>query len=153
MEDRLRALEERVRAHIPLAAHLGFRLERHQPGELILHAPLEPNINDKGTFFAGSQAALLALAGWALTTLEAEGILDHADVVAVECSLKHLAPARFDARLEARATGAALERFHERLARRGRGKLELQVELLGPAGEQATTYQGLYMARQLEEGE
>lgn len=151
--DALRALEERVRAHIPLVEHLAFRLEYHEPGTLILHAPLEPNINDKGTFFAGSQAALLALAGWALTTLEAERTVARADVVAVESSLKHLIPAPFDARLEAHATQSARERFHERLARRGRGKLELSVELLGPAGERATTYQGLYMARQLEDGE
>lgn len=150
--EELAALEARIRAHIPLAEHLAFRLDRHDPGALLLHAPLEPNVNDKGTFFAGSQAALLALAGWALTTLEAEQRVARADVMAVESSLQHLAPARFDARLQARATPAALERFRDRLGRRGRGKLELQVELLGPAGERATTYQGLYMARQLDEG-
>lgn len=147
----LPALEERIRAHIPLTRHLGFHLERHIPGELILHAPLEPNINDKGTFFAGSQAALLALAGWALTTLEAERVVTPADVVAVESSLKHRAPAPFDARLTATAEAEALERFRQRLADRGRGKLALAVELTGPDGEVVTTYEGLYMARYMED--
>lgn len=148
--DPLSDLEERIRTHIPLTRHLDFRLDRHEPGELDLSAPLEPNINDKGTFFAGSQAALLALAGWALTTLEAERTVARADVVAVESSLRHKAPAPFDARLEARASDEALRDFHARLARRGRAKLALEVTLLSPDGGQATTYSGLFMARQLE---
>ena len=146
----LPALEERIRARIPLTRHLGFSLERHTPGELILHAPLEPNINDKGTFFAGSQAALLALAGWALTTLEADRVAAGADVVAVESSLKHQAPAPFDARLTATAGNEALDHFRQRLHDKGRGKLPLAVTLNAPDGEVVTTYEGLYMARSME---
>lgn len=149
--DPLPALEERIRAHIPLTRHLGFSLEHHRPGQLILRAPLEPNSNDKGTFFAGSQAALLALAGWALTTLEAERVVVAADVVAVESGLKHHAPAPFDARLTVTAEEDALEHFRQRLHDRGRGKLPLSVVLAGPAGEVATTYEGVYMARFMED--
>ncbi len=147
----LPALEERIRAHIPLTRHLGFHLEHHSPGELILRAPLKPNSNDKGTFFAGSQAALLALAGWALTTLEAERVLAPADVVAVESSLKHHAPAPFDARLTATAEADVLTHFRQRLQDKGRGKLALAVTLTGPDGEAATTFEGVYMARYMEE--
>lgn len=146
----LSQLEQRIRDNIPLTGHLGFCLEQWQPGRLLLTAPLSINRNDKGTFFAGSQAALLALAGWALTTLEAEADGEHMDVVAVESSLRHLAPATFDARLEATATAEDLARLRQRLATRGRGKLPLEVALRGPENQLATTYQGLFMARRLE---
>lgn len=149
--DALQALEARIREHIPLTRHLAFRLERHEPGRLELAASLAPNINDKGTFFAGSQAALLALAGWTLTTLEGERLAGPVDVVAVESSLKHRAPAPFDATLVATAEADALARLQRRLETKGRGTLALDVALTGPEGQIATTYQGLYMARCLED--
>ncbi len=39
-------------------------------GYLRARAPLAPNINDKGTAFGGSQAALMTLLGWGLVWLE-----------------------------------------------------------------------------------
>lgn len=146
----LDALERRIKRHIPLASHLAFRLVHREAGRLEITAPLEANINDKGTFFAGSQAALLALAGWALTTLEAEAGGERMDVVAVESSLRHLAPAPFDARLTALASQADLARFRERIAAKGRGRLPLEARLEGPDGQLATTYKGLFLARRLE---
>ena len=59
----LAALEARIRNHIPLSEHLQFRLLSFNDDRLTLSAPLAANINDKGTMFAGSQAALMALAG------------------------------------------------------------------------------------------
>lgn len=147
----LDALQDRIQRHIPLAGHLAFRLRDWSPGRLEVTAPLDVNINDKGTFFAGSQAALLALSGWALTTLEAEADGASMDVVAVESSLCHRAPAPFDARLIARAEDQDLTPFRQRLRARGRAKLPLTVVLEGPEGQVATTYEGLFMARRLEE--
>ncbi|WP_299126110.1 YiiD C-terminal domain-containing protein, partial [uncultured Alcanivorax sp.] len=65
----LATLAEQVRDAIPLTRHLDFQLETFDGQSLTLTAPLAPNHNDKGTFFAGSQSALLTLAGWSLTTL------------------------------------------------------------------------------------
>lgn len=148
--DELKALEQRVRQQIPVTHHLGFTLDHHDSGEMTMRAPLAMNSNDKGTFFAGSQAALLALAGWALTTLEAEQVTAPVDVLAAESSLKHREPAAFDVRLTARADPEALERFRGRLAERGRASLTVTVELAGPDGELATTYEGVYVARSKE---
>ena len=97
----LDALADRVRAAIPLTTHLDFRFTAFDGERLTLTAPLAPNHNDKGTFFAGSQAALLTLAGWACTTLMADSVAANAavgegeasvDVVAVESSLQFRAP-------------------------------------------------------------
>ena len=50
----LDALADRVRAAIPLTTHLDFRFTAFDGERLTLTAPLAPNHNDKGTFFAGS---------------------------------------------------------------------------------------------------
>src|SRR5690554_5197898 len=88
----LEQLAERVREHIPLTHHLDFRLQEFAGDQLTLCAPLAPNINDKGTMFAGSQAALMTLAGWCLTTLQAELLLPRVDVLAMQNSLRYQRP-------------------------------------------------------------
>ncbi|MCH8543086.1 MAG: thioesterase domain-containing protein [Alcanivorax sp.] len=145
----LETLAERVRAAIPLTRHLAFTLLDWHSGQLTLSAPLAPNVNDKGTFFAGSQAALLTLGGWALTTVEGERIAAQVDVVAADSSLQYIAPLHEDAILRVHAAEEELSRFARRLKRRGRARLAVTAELLSPRGEIATRFTAHYLARDL----
>lgn len=146
---RLTALAERVREAIPLTRHLDFSLLEWRSGELLLGAPLAPNVNDKGTFFAGSQAALLTLGGWALTTLEGEVCVPQVDVVAAESALQYVAPLRADATLRVQASEEDLDRFARRLTRRGRARLAISATLLSPSGEVVARFNAQYLARDL----
>ena len=145
----LGALSTRILSAIPLARHLQFDLLEHAAGELLLSAPLAPNINDKGTFFAGSQAALLTLGGWALTTLEGECCVERVDVVAAESSLLYIAPLKADARIRVHAGTDDLAVFARRLQRRGRARLAITAELTGPGKEVAARFNAYYLARDL----
>jgi thioesterase domain-containing protein len=152
----LDALADRVRAAIPLTTHLDFRFTAFDGERLTLTAPLAPNHNDKGTFFAGSQAALLTLAGWACTTLMAESVAANAavgegaasvDVVAVESSLQFRAPLHGDIEIRARADDGESGRFHQRLKRRGKASLAILAQATDAEGVVVCEYQGLYLAR------
>ena len=152
----LDALADRVRAAIPLTTHLDFRFTAFDGERLTLTAPLAPNHNDKGTFFAGSQAALLTLAGWACTTLMADSVAANAavgegeasvDVVAVESSLQFRAPLHGDIEIRARADDGESGRFHQRLKRRGKASLAILARATDAQGVVVSEYQGLYLAR------
>lgn len=146
----LAALSARVREHIPLTRHLAFELLHFAEGELRLMAPLAPNINDKGTLFAGSQAALMALAGWCLTTLLAEqALVARADVVAVDSQLRFRRPLMSDLHLSVRADAAQIEAFGAQLAAEGRADLHVSAIACDDQGRQASRYQGRYQARAL----
>ncbi len=82
-----------MRAAIPLTAHLDFQFTDFNGEQLTPTAPLGPNHNDKGTFFAGSQATLLTLAGWACTTLMAAAAAAKA-ASGGELSPTHTSPCR-----------------------------------------------------------
>ena len=142
-------LAERIKGAIPLTRHLGFQLLEHQPGELVLSAPLAPNTNDKGTFFAGSQATLLTLGGWALSTLEGESLVSAVDVVAAESHLRYLAPLSGDARIQILATADDRTVFARRLQRRGRARLAITATLHGPDGILASRFEAQYLVRDL----
>ena len=65
----LAALAEQVRDAIPLTRHLDFQLTSFDGQTLTVTAPLALNHNDKGTFFAGSQSALLTPVSYTHLTL------------------------------------------------------------------------------------
>ena len=150
----LDALAERVRAAIPLTRHLAFQYTGFDGDTLTLAAPLAPNHNDKGTFFAGSQVALLTLAGWSCTTLIAEALIAASaaperavDVVAVDGSQQYRLPLTEDLTITAHPAPDQLQRFSERLIRRGKATLTVQARATNPAGDTVCEFQGLYLAR------
>lgn len=145
----LEQLAERVREHIPLTRHLDFRLQEFAGDQLTLCAPLAPNINDKGTMFAGSQAALMALAGWCLTTLQAELLLPRVDVLAMQNSLRYQRPVTGELTIVVTSPAQSLAQFRQRLVRGERAVLEIAAQGLNSDGSVASSYQGQYMARAL----
>jgi thioesterase domain-containing protein len=129
--DRLADLESLgayLTARIAPARALGVTLEAIDP--LTIAAPLEANLNDKGTGFAGSLYSVAALAGWALLTrwCAAEGV--DAEVVLQSSTARFLAPARAGFRAVAHEpTPAERDRLRRMLARGGRGRAELAVDV------------------------
>ncbi|EKF74917.1 hypothetical protein A11A3_05671 [Alcanivorax hongdengensis A-11-3] len=151
MSERLDLLAARVRDAIPLTRHLHFSYREFDGQSLVVSAPLAPNSNDKGTFFAGSQSALLTLAGWSLTTLLAETGDQRVDVVAVESSLRYLHPLNEDMVIRAwpeQDDGASALRA--RLIRRGKAPLRILAQAVSTDGQVICQYQGLYLARILD---
>ena len=69
-------LEDYLHRHIPLSAAMQVHAIAAGPDEVVLAAPLAPNINHRETLFGGSATALSILAAWSLIHLraEAEGI-------------------------------------------------------------------------------
>ncbi len=147
MNPLLERLAGQVVTAIPLAKHLDFHYVSFDGAQLHITAPLAPNINDKGTFFAGSQAALLTLAGWSLTTLLAWQAGVTADVVAVESHIKYVAPLAGDASIVALAAPQECQRFTKSLSTRRRAPLKVTVELLSAANVLASSFEGRYLAR------
>ncbi|PNE02217.1 hypothetical protein A15D_02186 [Alcanivorax sp. MD8A] len=141
----LDALADQVRDAIPLTRHLYFRFEQFDGDQLRVSAPLAPNHNDKGTFFAGSQAALLALSGWGLTTLLAQQAGHPADVVAVETQLKYTLPLHSD--MQITVTTEQRPRFEERLALRGKASLAIRAVGKDLQGQTVCEFTGIYLAR------
>jgi len=87
-------LNDYLTRHVPLFRAMRAHVEYADPNRLALTAPLEPNLNDKGTAFGGSMAAIAALTGWALTTLALREHGEIAEIVIVDSRLKFLRPVR-----------------------------------------------------------
>ena len=59
-------LEQYLHEHIPLSKAMQVSVVSLSAGEVILNAPLLPNINHRDTLFGGSASAVAILAAWSL---------------------------------------------------------------------------------------
>ncbi|MFP4282177.1 MAG: YiiD C-terminal domain-containing protein [Opitutales bacterium] len=124
-------LERYLHSHIPLSADLGARPVVVSLQEVVLEAPLAPNINHRASAFGGSLTALAILAAWSWLRVHVDKWPRVPTLVIQRESMDFLAPAEgaFRARCAAPAA-AAVERFDRMLERYRRARLELQAEVL-----------------------
>jgi thioesterase domain-containing protein len=121
-------LQAYLSARIAPARALGLNVDATEP--VTIAAPLEPNVNDKGTAFAGSLFSVAALAGWAhVMRLCAEQSLE-ADVLLQAAKSQFLAPARAGFRATVlEPAPSRRERLARMLAHSGRGRIEIAVSV------------------------
>ena len=145
LEECAQHLNQRFFRQIPMARQMGLRITAWDGRILRMDAPLTPNLNDKGTGFAGSLATLATLGGWALATLVAEGVAGVPCEVAVfKSEIRYLSPVTADFYVlvpvpETESTQA----FAVDLEERGRAKLALTAAIYQD-GEEKVRYQGRY---------
>ncbi|HEX7966281.1 MAG TPA: YiiD C-terminal domain-containing protein [Gammaproteobacteria bacterium] len=122
-------LERYMHAHIPLVAQMQVKVAGFDAGGLRLTAPLAPNINHERTAFGGSLASLMTLACWGYLWLSLRGEMP-LHIVVNEAKVSYLKPVNgtLDA-LCPPPDAAALEKFRQLLARRGKSRIELAAEV------------------------
>ena len=122
------SLQAYMTARIPPARALGLRIEAVDP--VTICAPLDANLNDKGTGFAGSLFSVAALAGWALIVRWCATGHVEAEVVLQSSTARFLAPARAGFRAIAHEPAVVQwDKLRRMLARSGRGRAEVAVDV------------------------
>jgi thioesterase domain-containing protein len=140
----LQELNDYLTRHVPLFRAMQARLERCDATGLALAAPLAPNVNDKGTAFGGSMAAIAALTGWAITTIILRVHGESAEIVITDSTLKFLRPVRETIVAECvPPDAAAVEKFIQRYRQRGKARWAVEV-VVRADGEPAMTFSGHY---------
>lgn len=133
------ALLARIAGEIPLTAAMQLQLRSFDGECLRIGVPLAPNINDKGTGFAGSISALANIAGWCLLTLWGEAALGACQAAIAEASLRYRKPVMSDFEAEVRLPAAeVMAAFRQRLAEKGRARLTLLVDIRDREGVAAS---------------
>lgn len=123
-------LQRYLHEHIPISRPLGVRVLAAGPELVRLAAPLEANLNHRQTAFGGSLSAVAILAGWSWLYLRLGGPGFTGRIVIQHHSVDYVAPAEGD--FVASCAGAGPEpwaRFERTLARRGRARVTLDVDV------------------------
>ena len=129
-------MESYLHSNIPLSAVMGVKVKVATPEEVLLAAPLAPNINHHQTVFGGSGVVLATLSAWTLLHLRLEHNGIRAQLVIQRSSMEYERPIPGDfeaiCRLEEESQWT---RFHTILKRRGRARMTLNAKVLYAAHE------------------
>lgn len=130
--------------HIPITTQMGLQVASLDAACIRISAPLDPNLNDKNTAFAGSLSSVLTLAGWGLVTSKLCALGIDADVMIHKCELLYNLPVDcdFSAYCDLPAP-AAWQRFMQTLQARGRSRIIMNSWIAAP-NNAAVTMAGRY---------
>ena len=123
------ALQAKIHRAIPLSAAMGYEIVELDDAQIVIEAPLEPNINIHGTGFAGSLYSLGVLSAWALCNhLIEEAGLD-AELVIAEADIRYRAPIRGRIRCCCRLNPNQIQDLVADLRIRGRARIQVEVDI------------------------
>ena len=139
-------LQRYLLRQIPISRALDVSVERADLNEILITAPLIPNVNHHGTAFGGSVSAVAILSGWSLVyaRLEAEG--QFPAIVIQHSEIRYLKP--IEDTFAARARLAHPQKwthFCESLSRHGKARTSITVEVEAAHGISAL-FRGTYVA-------
>jgi len=90
-------LQEKLHNEIPLTKVMGINIEKYDEKELITTAPLNININDKGTAFGGSLSTMTIISSWSLCWLISQELgFDSKNIVVIKNENKYSKPVTRD---------------------------------------------------------
>lgn len=126
-DEMLQYVRHKLGNGVPLIGHMQLDVAGWQPGQVIVEAPLTPNLNTHGTAFGGSLYCVASMAGWALThlTLMDAGFMPSVWIVKGE--INYLRPVRGALRATATLSADAREAFVGQFRARGKGKVVVDI--------------------------
>lgn len=140
-----RGLQDFLLLNVPLARAAKLSVESYDGHSLVLSAPLEENINDKGTAFGGSLYNVCVSAAWGMSCLKTNELGCDGDLVVAKAEIEYLRPLRETLRAQAQApSDEALKLFQETFLRRGKASFEVSVVVKDSHNKACATFRGKY---------
>lgn len=140
-----KALDSFLNTHLPLARAARVTIDAYDGESLQVSAPLDANINDKGTAFGGSLYNLCVIAAWGMTDLKAKELSLSGDIVVAKGEINYLRPLR--SRLVAKAfapDASMLDKALHSYAAKGRAVFTIHVEVRDEQGQLCVEFDGKY---------
>jgi thioesterase domain-containing protein len=139
-------LQQYLLQQIPISKALGILVTEANLEEILITAPLAPNLNHHGTAFGGSVSAVAILSGWTLVYARLVAEDQFPGIVIQHNEIQYLKP--IDSSFAARARLARPEKwthFLQGLLRHGKARTVVAVEVESSRGVSAR-FLGTYVA-------
>ena len=135
----------RINNCIPIANSMGFAIEFIPPSRIEIHVPLNPNVNDKGTAFAGSIYSSLVLAPWYLLTEITQNHGLNCKISVFYSTVRFRTPIKDD--FTAHCEISDSRKLISALRENGRCRVSATSHISGTSEKQVCTFDGKYLLR------
>lgn len=120
-------IQEEILQNIPLSRAMGFQIQKLSRQEILVTAPIQPNINVHGTGFAGSIYALGVLSAWGLIKYCLDEAELDASLVIAKANIQYKKPIVDEIICACHLSENAEQLFLEQLKNRYKAKIILTV--------------------------
>lgn len=137
-------LENYLYEHIPITREIDLSVQVSSREEVVLTAPLEPNVNHQNTVFGGSASAVSMLAGWGLVFQYFHDWEAPTRIVIQRSTIEFEEPLRSQFTAHCKSPGQeSWSELQSNLKRWGKARIELDVQLI-VAEERVGFFEGTY---------
>lgn len=144
----LEQLEEKLHKQIPLTKYMQIKASKINEQELITKAPIQPNINDKGTGFAGSLSTLVTISAWCACFLESYK-LKHEDamIAVIKSDTSYRKPVKKELICKTTLPSKEqVETLKRKLEEKGSASLRIKSQIIED-DEVCVDYEGVYVIK------
>lgn len=146
----LLALEEKLHSQIPMTRLMKLSVKSLDETKLVTKAPLQININDKGTAFGGSLSTMTIISAWSLCYLIAKELnIEEANIVIFNNETKFLRPVTKDILCHTfRPSQEEIEELKAKIAQKGSGSIKLYSHIIEDE-KVCVDFEGTYVIKAL----
>lgn len=125
-------LQEKLHNEIPLTKLMQLKIKEYNDKELITTAPLEININDKGTAFGGSLSTITIISAWSMCWLIAKELkIDSKNIVVIKNENTYNKPVTKDIFCyTTKPSISQIEKLKEKINTKGSGSIKIQSSIM-----------------------
>ena len=130
---------------VPAVNALGLKVSAYDGRSITVSAPLDMNINDKGTAFGGSLYNVCVMASWGMTALLSLEEKMQGDIVVAKGEIEYFLPLQADLKaVVERPSDQAVEHFVEAFQRKGKAVIKQKARVMNDDGETCVVFEGKF---------
>ena len=142
-----RLMQDRLNKEIPISRQMGLKVEKANITEVVVSAPIAPNVNHQGTVFGGALASALLVSGWCLAEIRLREWGHQGHIVVMKSEIDYLCPVDSDFLATCRLNDEKKwEEFRRVLEQRKKARIWLESTILNKEGNPAVKLNGLFVA-------
>lgn len=143
-------LENKLHTQIPMTQFMQLHINEISNKQLLTSAPLEKNINDKGTAFGGSLSTMTIISSWAVCySLSQVWGYEHCSIVISKNETQFKRPVKEDLKCTTYMPSQNEQlQLQEALKTKGRATLTIHSEVL-ENGKVCVSFEGTYVIKVL----
>ena len=141
-------LQNKLHNEIPLTKLMNLTIDSYTNKELVTHAPLDININDKGTAFGGSLSTITIISSWSLCWLISQELgFDSKNIVVIKNENNYLKPVTKNIVCHTtKPTKEEIEILKQKLEKKGSASLKIKSQII-ENGEVCVEFDGVYVIK------
>lgn len=141
-------LQNKLHTEIPLTKLMQLNIKEYNEKELISTAPLDININDKGTAFGGSLSTITIISSWSLCWLISQELNYHSkNIVVIKNENKYLKPVTKDIICyTTKPSEEQIEILKDKLEKKGSASITIKSQIIED-GEVCVEFEGVYVIK------